>query len=145
MRIKPLRVDAILPRYATDGSGCFDLFTPEDISWFYEDGFYTATIKTGWIFEIPDEYTLFGFSRSGHGFKSHTHLVNCVAVIDSDYRGEIIIKLICLKHVPPQIKAGMAIAQAAIIETPKVFFEVTHDELSKTERGADGFGSTTKS
>lgn len=82
------------------------------------------------------------YSRSGHGFKSDTRLANCVGVIDSDYRGELMVKLTydgneCGELIQP----GDRIAQAMIIPVEQVQFELA-DELSDTERGTGGFGST---
>ena len=143
MKIKKLHKDAILPRYSTEGASAFDLFTHEDVEWkSYEGQYYWhATIKTGWAFEIPHECGLFILSRSGHGFKHDTTLANSVGLIDYDYRGEVQVKLICFDAMPPEILAGQAVAQCALIDTPRCYFMVS-DELSATERGENGFGST---
>ena len=144
MKIKRLHEKAILPRYATDGSSAFDLFCYEEPQWTYEDtNHWLATINTGWAFEAPRGYGMFILSRSGHGFKYNTQLINSVGLTDSDYRGEVKVKLISFDTMPPPIKAGTAIAQACIIETPRQFFEVV-DELTDTKRGENGFGSTDK-
>lgn len=138
-----LRVDnyAKLPRYATDGSGCFDLFGIKGTMVTYGE---TTEIDTGLIFEIPEDHVMLIFSRSGHGFKSDTRLSNCVGVIDSDYRGSVKVKLrmdeqndsLILLH-------GRAVAQGIILPFPRVaFLEV--DKLSDSARGTDGFGSTDK-
>ena len=141
MKIKKLHENAILPRYATDGSAGFDLFCYEDVVWETKGGVHVAEVHTGWNFELEREHGMFILSRSGHGRKQLTHLANCVGLLDFDYRGEAIVVLMCHLNVPPIIKAGTAIAQAVVMETPKVFFDVV-DELSETERGASGFGST---
>ena len=145
MKIKRLHDKAILPHYATDGSSAFDLFCYEDPHWVYEDtNHWLATVNTGWAFEIPKGYGMFILSRSGHGFKYNTQLINSVGLIDSDYRGEVKVKLISFDTMPPlSIKAGQAIAQAVILPTPRQYFEVV-DELSITKRGAKGFGSSDK-
>jgi len=74
-------------------------------------------------------------------FKHLTNLVNSVGLLDFDYRGEAMIKLMSFNAYPPEITRGQAIAQVAIIETPRIFFEIV-DELSDTKRGSKGFGST---
>lgn len=85
---------------------------------------------------------MFIFSRSGHGFKSDTRLSNCVGVIDSDYRGEVMVKLTCdSARSSLVVSNGDRIAQAVIIKYDQVEFEES-DDLSETERGAGGFGST---
>jgi len=133
-----------MPHYATDGSSAFDLFCYEEPEWeLNEEKFWITIIKTGWAFEIPKGYGMFILSRSGHGFKNDTTLSNSVGLLDFDYRGEAMIKLICFDFYQPEIKAGQAIAQAAIIKTPRMFFKVV-DELSDTKRGSNGFGSTDK-
>lgn len=85
------------------------------------------------------------FSRSGHGFKNDTRLANCVGVIDSDYRGEVMVRLTCdnmsvnALHVSP----GDRIAQAMLLPVAQVEFEEV-DDLGATKRGTGGFGSSGK-
>ena len=143
MKIKQLHEKAILPRYGTEGASAFDLFCHEDVEWKNRGGVWHAEVYTGWAFEVEREHGMFLLSRSGHGRNHLTHLSNCVGLLDFDYRGEAIILLMCHLSLPPVIKAKTAIAQACIIETPKVFFEVVN-ELTKTVRGDGGFGSTDK-
>lgn len=144
MKIKRLHKDAILPRYATEGASAFDLFAYEDVEWtLKEDTTWEALVKTGWAFEIPHETGLFILSRSGHGFKNNTSLANSVGLLDFDYRGEAMVKLITQDLVHPLIKAGQAIAQCVLLNTPRCYFMVS-DELSATERGENGFGSSDK-
>ena len=81
------------------------------------------------------------YSRSGHGFKNDIRLANCTGVIDSDYRGEVKVKLTSDGDCDFAVNAGDRIAQAMLIPVPKVeLMAVT--ELSDTERGTGGFGST---
>ena len=142
MKIKKLHKDAILPRYATEGASAFDLFAYEDVEWaLKEDTTWEALVHTGWAFEIPHETGLFILSRSGHGFKNNATLANSVGLLDFDYRGEAMVKLITQDLVHPAIKAGQAIAQCVLMNTPRCYFMVS-DELSATERGENGFGST---
>lgn len=144
MKIKRLHEKAILPRYATEGASAFDLFAYEDVEWtLKEDTTWEALVHTGWAFEIPHECGLFILSRSGHGFKHNTTLANSVGLIDYDYRGEVMVKLITQDIVHPTIKAGQAIAQCVLLNTPRCYFMVS-DELSATERGENGFGSSDK-
>lgn len=133
--------DVKLPTYATDGSGCFDIYARE-----IEDDTHLSSIwSTGLKFEIPNGYVMLVYSRSGHGFKYDVRLANCVGVIDSDYRGEVKVKLTCdddnLTYIP--IQSGDAIAQGMIIPYEQVVFEEVQ-ELSSTVRGEGGFGSTNK-
>ena len=142
MKIKRLHEDAILPKYGSEGASAFDVFAYERVIWgLHPRGYYVATVPTGWAFEIPHECGLFILSRSGHGFKHNTSLANSVGLLDYDYRGQLMVKLICCDNYPPEILAGQAVAQCALIETPRCFFMVS-DELSDTERGENGFGHT---
>lgn len=134
-----LHPDAKRPTYATDGAGCFDLYA-------VDGGTVTESspvvLGTGLAVKIPDGYVMLVFSRSGNGFKNDVRLSNCVGVIDSDYAGEIKVKLACDSPFGShQVKPGDRVAQAMILPFPRVrFIEV--DELPATARGTDGFGST---
>lgn len=128
-----------LPRYATPGAACFDI---------YADAIETLThntkvFSTGLKFEIPEGYVMKVFSRSGHGFKYDVVLSNGTGIIDSDYRGELKVKLISHSgnYNMSGLVSGVAIAQGMIVEAPQYEFEVV-DELSTTARGEGGFGST---
>lgn len=141
VNVKRLYDSAILPTYATDGSGCFDIYTMLNGDTDYNE---PHTYSTGIAFEIPEDHVMLVFSRSGHGFKNDVRLSNCVGVIDSDYRGELKVKLTCDKiGWGLEVNAGERIAQGMIIPIQKVQFEEV-SELSKTERGEGGFGSSGK-
>lgn len=141
VKVKRLYDSAILPTYATDGSGCFDIYTMLNGDTDYNE---PHTYSTGLAFEIPEGYAMLVFSRSGHGFKNDVRLSNCVGVIDSDYRGELKVKLTCDKiGWGLEVNAGERIAQGMIIPVPKVTFEEV-TELSDTVRGSGGFGSSGK-
>lgn len=148
LKVKRLHPAAQMPRYATTGSACFDLHAlvrddPSDYTLPIEvSQSKAATIRTGLAMEIPQGYCLLIFSRSGHGFKHGVRLANCVGVIDSDYRGEILIRLVCDPHGKRiDIRHGERIAQCMLVRAP--WFAIDEvDELSGTERGDGGFGST---
>lgn len=142
MRIRKLHHNAQTPTYATDGSACFDLYAVKDDYPNYLHPEVPLLVRTGLAFEVPVGYVMLIFSRSGHGFNHDTRLSNCVGVIDSDYRGEVMVKLTRDSHGPSlAIKHGSRIAQALLMPVQQVTFEET-DELSETERGTGGFGST---
>lgn len=137
VKIKKLHPDAIMPTYGSDGAACFDLHC---IGSAYVDSYYV--FDTGLAFEIPEGHVMLVFSRSGHGFNNDIRLANCVGVIDHDYRGDVKVKLRCDSlRGGLAVKRGDRIAQAMIIPYPKVGF-VWAVELSDTDRGACGFGST---
>lgn len=141
VKVKRLYADAKLPTYATDGSGCFDIYTMLNGDTDYGD---PHTYSTGLAFEIPENHVMLIFSRSGHGFKNDVRLSNCVGVIDSDYRGELKVKLSCDKQGwGLEINAGERVAQGLVIPYEKVEFEEVK-ELSDTVRGIGGFGSSGK-
>lgn len=144
IKIKQLSTLAKMPTYATDGSGCFDLYSTNTMTRLVQEGF-PVEVGTGLAFEIPPGYGMFILSRSGHGFKFDTRLANCVGFIDSDYRGEVKVKLTCDverdDHMPMSIMPGERIAQACILPVPRIAFDWA-DELSTTERGEGGFGHT---
>lgn len=141
VKVKRLYSSAKLPTYATDGSGCFDIYTMLNGDTDYND---PHTYSTGLAFEIPENHVMLIFSRSGHGFKSDVRLSNCVGVIDSDYRGELKVKLTCDKiGWGLEVNAGNRIAQGMVIPYQKVEFEEVR-ELSDTVRGGNGFGSSGK-
>lgn len=137
INIKKLNPDAKVPTYATGGSGCFDLYTT---SYGVISRNVPHIFNTGLVFEIPKGFVMLIFSRSGDGFKHGVRLSNCVGVIDSDYRGEVKVKLTSDEEFKIVTK-GERIAQAMVIPVETVFFEEV-EELGSTERGDGGFGST---
>lgn len=145
LNIKKLSPLAKMPTYATDGSGWFDLYSTNQVALLVQEG-WPVEVGTGLAFEIPEGYGMFVLSRSGHGFKFDTRLSNCVGCIDSDYRGEVRVKLICdVEHeggsALMSIMPGDRVAQACILPIPRVSFSFV-DELGETTRGTGGFGST---
>lgn len=142
VKIKLLRKGASVPEYATDGSACFDLCAciDHDVE---VPAHGKATVGTGLAFSLEKGNVLLVFSRSGHGFKYGLRLVNCVGVIDSDYRGEVMVGIRNDSDSPYTIKNGERVAQAIVQSYIPCRFDVV-DELDATERGAGGFGSTGK-
>ena len=136
VKIQKLHEDAIVPTYGSAGAACFDLHA-------YELDFEgeTTHVSTGIAVKIPDDHVMLIFSRSGHGFNWDTRLVNCVGVLDSDYTGEVMVKLRHEGRHAPNFKPFDRVAQAMILPVQQVTFEVV-DELPTTERGTNGFGST---
>lgn len=152
IKIKKLHQNAVTPAYATDGAACFDLVAAtvegnSHIGATVWNG-YPITCGTGLAFEIPTGHAMLIFSRSGHGFKSGVRLANCVGILDSDYRGEVMVKPTSDaddnnddSKPPLFVRPGERIAQAMVLPIERVQFVVA-DELSDTERGEGGFGST---
>ena len=141
-----LHPDARLPTYGSVGAACFDFYahTPGERTYMAADE--PVVFSTGVAMEIPEGWALLLYSRSGHAFKSDIRLSNCVGVIDSDYRGEIRVRLIrdaLSDSHPHYIDHGDRIAQGMLVPVTKTYFEIVN-QLSTTERGAGGFGSTGK-
>lgn len=140
--VKRLTDTAILPAFATAGAACFDLHADLRADGYNQVYFRESeVIRTGLAFDIPKGYALMVYSRSGHGFKNDVRLANCVGVIDSDYTGEVKVKLTIDNDGGFIVSHGDRIAQAMLIKLPCVQL-VEVDELKTTERGANGFGST---
>ena len=134
IKMKKLHPDAVIPRYAKAGDAGLDLTAVEIVA----DG-SLLTYKTGLAVEIPDGYVGLLFPRSSV-YKTGQTLTNCVGVIDSGYRGEIMMKF----SFSPQgleYEVGDRVGQLLIMPYPKVEF-VEVNELSETSRGSGGYGST---
>ena len=141
VRIKKLNESAVIPTYAKDGDAGMDLVATSIIS-------TTSTQITygiGLALEIPKGFVGLIFPRSSVR-KTRLMLSNCVGVIDSGYRGELQATFNKVNHdsvSENDYKVGDRIAQIMIIPHPSIEFEEA-DELSDTERGEGGFGSTGK-
>ena len=143
LKIKKVQEQAIVPHRATEGSAGLDLCACIDAPLTLEGG-QTALIPTGIAIEIPSPaYGAFVFPRSGLSIKHGIGLLNSVGVIDSDYRGEIKVGVINQIAEPYTIQPNERIAQLVLIPVSTMpVEEVT--ELSDTERGKGGYGSTGK-
>lgn len=140
MKIKRTHPNAREPLYASAGAACFDLYAADVVKLEADSVVY----DTGVAFEIPENHVMLVFSRSGQGFKDNIRLANCVGVIDSDFRASVKVKLVSDRgELGMMPQRGDRIAQAMVLPVQRVGFEWT-DELSDTERGEGGFGSTGK-
>lgn len=142
VKIKRLDENAIIPTYGTEFSAGADLYalldTPIEIK-----PHETQFVHTGISVEIPVGYCGLIFARSSMGAKRGLAPANKVGVIDSDYRGEIMVTLHNHSERSQIVYPTERIAQLAIIPFLKAEFEEA-DDLSDTERGEGGFGSTGK-
>lgn len=138
IKVKKLHPLAIIPQYQTQGSAGFDFCSIQDITIKPQE---SALIKTGLAFEIENGYELQIRPRSGLALKNKITVLNSPGTIDSDYRGEIGIILINHSKEDFNIQCGDRIAQGIIAQVSfATFEEVT--ELSSTQRGEGGFGSS---
>jgi dUTP pyrophosphatase len=129
-----------LPEYATKQSAGVDLLAAIDADVTLKTGERTL-VKTGIAIALPDGYEAQVRPRSGLAFKNGITVLNTPGTIDADYRGEIGVILVNLGQDDFVISRGMRIAQMIIAEYSTVEFNQVA-ELSDSERGAGGFGST---
>ena len=141
IKVKKLRPDAHMPELGTPGAAGADLYACMDTDCAAITPGSILKIGTGLAVEIPPGYFGAIFARSGLSTKKGLRPGNCVGVIDSDYRGEIIVALRNDSRFDQLITNGERIAQLVIIPCVSPIF-VEEEELSDTERGDGGFGST---
>lgn len=140
LKIKKLIPEAKLPAYASETAAGADLYALTDHVIRIGPN-ETAVVHTGLAAEIPEGYAGFIFARSGLATKKGLAPANKVGVIDSDYRGEIRVALHNHSKYEQSIDPFERVAQLVIM--PYVFAQFEEAaELSDTERGAGGFGST---
>jgi dUTP pyrophosphatase len=143
LKVKRIHKDAKLPSRATEGSAGADLFAliPSPIEIKPSE---IVKIPTGISIELPSQsFVALVYARSGLAIKHGVTLANCVGVIDSDYRGEIIVGLCNISNEPYTIEPYERIAQLVI--TPVFAMPICEvEDLSDTQRGSRGFGSTGK-
>ncbi len=131
---------AVLPQYQTKGAAGADISAFLTRSETLRPGEYKA-IPTGLYMEIPEGYEVQVRPRSGLAFKHGVTVLNAPGTIDSDYRGEVKVILINHSDEPFVINNGDRIAQIVVAPVSRLPFEEVRD-LSETERGEGGFGST---
>ncbi len=140
VKIKKLRDSAIVPTYGSEFAAGADLYAALDEAVAIEPG-ETKFIPTGFAFEIPEGYAGFVHARSGLASKRGLAPANKVGVIDSDYRGEVMVALHNHGKAAQTVEAGERIAQMVIAPYVTAKF-ILSDELDDTVRGEGGFGST---
>jgi dUTP pyrophosphatase len=142
MKVKVMKVDEYsavkVPTYGSIGAAGFDLVNGTDRSWVIPPGGRT-TIGCGLMFEIPEGYELQIRPRSGLAF--NFGVLTSFGTIDSDYRGEVKLNMMNFSRVDYCVPQGARIAQAVLAPIVRAEFEMVN-ELSKTERGKKGFGSS---
>lgn len=141
VKYKVLDARAKVPAYATPGSAAADLCAVLDAPLTLAP-MERALVPTGLAIELPGpDCVALVYARSGLAIKQGVTLSNCVGVIDSDYRGEIKVGLVNLGAAPVTLAPGERVAQLCIAPVWQVAFTPA-EELSDTDRGAGGFGST---
>jgi dUTP pyrophosphatase len=135
VRFKKLHPDAVTPTYAKDGDAGLDLTAVRQST---NTGLPFLEYGTGIAVEIPYGYVGLVFPRSSVSKLEDFYLKNSVGVIDSGYRGEIMLRF---NKSNTSYQVGDKIGQLIIIPYPTIYLEEVK-ELSNTERGEGGFGST---
>ncbi len=136
LKVKKLRPDAVLPVRKRKGDAGLDLYAVEDVV--LKPGEWKA-VPTGIAVEIPEGHFGLIKDRSGLALK---HALHCLAgVVDENYRGEVKVVMINLGGEEFKVKRGTRIAQFLIVPYLSVDVEEV-EELSDTERGERGFGSS---
>jgi len=155
VKVKKLVAEAVIPQYAKEGDAGLDLVAVSK----KVDSHGDVVYGTGLAFEIPQGHVGLIFPRSSNA-KKHMWLTNHVGVIDSGYRGEVMLKYrfdgtiksleaingedsLTMFRECSEYQIGERVGQLIIIPYPHIEFEEA-DELSSTERGDGGFGSSGK-
>lgn len=138
VRVKKLFPNAKMPQAARAGDAAYDLYSSVDYE--LKPGERYA-VPTGIVIEIPEGYEGQVRPRSGLADREGLTVLNTPGTIDSGYRGEVKTIMINLGDKPFKITKGMRISQLAICPVPMVEF-IEANELTDTERGEGGFGST---
>ena len=143
LKIKRLHKDAVIPQYMTQGAAAMDLtaVSAEYDEELTPDNDMVVTYHTGIAVEIPQGYVGLLFPRSSV-YKTGLLMCNSVGVIDSDYRGEILAKFRATPYTS-DYEIGDRIAQLMIVPVQQCTI-IEANELSKTQRGIGGHGSTGK-
>lgn len=140
IKIKKMHEDAVIPTYGTEFSAGADLYALLDAPLEIKPG-ETVLVHTGLSMEITPGFGGFIFARSGLASKKGLAPANKVGVVDSDYRGEIMVALHNHSDKSAVIECGERIAQMVFLPYAAATFTLA-DALDDTARGEGGFGST---
>lgn len=157
LKLKKMHPDAILPSKTHSEDACWDVYACEDVDFWPLE---IRLVDTGWSIEPPPGWRINLYVRSSTPSKYQFMLANSVGIIDSNYRGSLKLQLINVKRritdvqlhsdiirdypllLPNKITAGTRIGQIELVpDRPECIIEEVQ-ELSETNRGAGGFGST---
>ena len=139
LKIKKLAEKATVPKAMTEGSCGLDIAVSEPVTFFPNR---VTKVHTGLAMAIPKGYHIEVHIRSSWG-KRGIRPANCTGIIDSDYRGELLLLLINDTTDIYYAPEGERIAQMILVKDPAFTIKEV-DELDETKRGKGGFGSTNK-
>lgn len=140
IKIKKIDVNAVIPKYQSDGASGFDLCSSVNTT--IKAGKWSL-VKTGLSFSFKKKYEIQIRPRSGLALKHGITVLNTPGTIDSDYRGEIQIIMMNLSDTDFEVKIGDRIAQAVLCKVERAKIKKVNI-LKNTKRGSGGFGSTGK-
>ena len=140
IRVKKVRANAMLPTYGSQQAAGADLYACLDEDVTIAPG-QTFMIPTGLSMELPVGYAGFIYARSSLGTKRGLAPANKVGVVDSDYRGEVMVALHNHSSIVQEIEPNERIAQLVVAKYERVEWDEVAT-LDETERGEGGFGST---
>ena len=140
IHVKKVRENAIIPTYGSAEAAGADLYACLEAPVTIQPG-ETAWIPTGVALEVPKGCAGLIYARSSLGTKRGLAPANKVGVVDSDYRGEIMVALHNHGSIAQTVESGERIAQIVFTPYAAADFELS-EELDDTVRGAGGFGST---
>ena len=138
IRIKKIRDNAVTPHYEHDGDAGMDLYAVEDSTLCPGE---RKLIPTGLQVEVPKGYEMQIRPKSGLALKHGITVLNTPGTVDSCYRGEVGVIMLNTAAADYEVKAGEKVAQAVIARVEKAVIEEV-EELTETQRGSGGFGST---
>ncbi len=138
LKVRKLHPDAVIPQYAKESDAGLDLYAVEDFAILAGER-YSA--RTGISIELPRSYEAQIRPRSGIASKYGITVLNTPGTIDSGYRGEVIVILINHSNLAYEVKKGDKIAQM-VINKHEIVDIIESEELSESERGSGGLGST---
>ncbi len=142
VKIKPMRAGAILPAYQTAGAAAADLHACLPNGSVCIPPRTKALIPTGLSMEVPEGYEVQVRPRSGIAAKFDITVLNSPGTIDSDYRGEVFVMLINHSKSDFWVNQGDRIGQMKVALAPQANLVWVTEELTQTERGEGGLGST---
>ena len=134
---------AKMPTKATRGSGAYDVYSTDELL-LAPEGRYA--FGTGLAMEVPEGFVALVCPRSGLAIKNGVTVLNAPGVVDSDYRGEVMVIMDNIGDEPVTISQYDRIAQMVVVHYPMSpeLIPITNIDDHKTERGSGGFGSTGK-
>lgn len=141
MNFKKLKDNAITPTKGSSQAAGMDLYACLDNEEIWIPAHETVKIDTGIAIAVPEGYFGGIFARSGLATKQGLRPANCVGVVDSDYRGPVIVALHNDTDEPQKVVQGERVAQLIVVPYLEVELKEV-DDLDDTERGDGGFGST---